>query len=70
MMLMQELGQRICKMNKWVIQETKSKKIIEVIEGSLNEAFAKLKQYGDNGKGYSLTSAPMFENYEGIIYND
>lgn len=57
-------------MNKWVIQETKSKKIIEVIDGTIDEAFAKLKYCGDNGKGFSLTTAPMFDNYEGISFHE
>lgn len=55
--------------DKWIIQETKSKKIIKVVNGSLSVAFSELKKYGDNGKGYSLTSAPMFENYQGVNYN-
>lgn len=61
---------RMRKMNKWIIQETQSKNIIKVINGSIDEAFAELKCCGDNGKGFSLTSAPMFDNYDGIKYHD
>lgn len=57
------------KIDTWIIQETKSKKIIKVIDGSLSVAFSELKKQGDNGKGYSLTSAPMFDNYQGVKYN-
>lgn len=57
-------------MNKWIIQETRNKKIIKAIHGTIDEAFAELKNCGDNGKGFSLTSAPMFDNYEGIKYHD
>lgn len=57
------------KIDTWIIQETKSKKIIKVIDGSLSVAFSELKKQGDNGKGYSLTSAPMFDNYQGVNYH-
>lgn len=56
--------------DKWIIQETRNKNIAKVINGSIDEAFAELKSCGDNGKGFSLTSAPMFDNYEGIKYRD
>lgn len=55
--------------DKWIIQETRSKNIVKVINGSIDEAFAELKNCGDNGKGFSLTSAPMFDNYKGIGYS-
>lgn len=56
--------------DKWIIQETRSKNIVKVIKGSIDEAFLELKNCGDSGKGYSLTSAPMFDNYDGIKYHD
>lgn len=52
--------------DKWVIQETHSKEIVEVIHGTIDDAFALLKEYGDDGKGYSLTSAPLFMEYKGV----
>lgn len=55
--------------DKWIIQKTESQEIVKVIKGSLSVAFSELKKQGDNGKGYSLTSAPMFDNYQGIKYH-
>lgn len=56
--------------DKWIIQETMTKKIVKVVRGSIHDAFEELKKCGNNGKGFSLTSAPMFDNYEGVAYYD
>ena len=55
-------------MNKWIIQETKTKKIVKVIEDTIDIAFGEMRKMGDRGIGYSLTSAPLFENYKGVRY--
>lgn len=57
------------RIDTWIIQETKTKVVVDAVKGSLSKAFSELKKHGDGGKGYSLTSAPMFQDYKGIKYN-